>query len=293
MRSAVLCLALLLSWNARAEPQKISIPSLDGKLQVPGYWFAAQADGRRPAVLELHGCGGAFDSRGLLVGSYLRDAQLFNLEGIHVLALDSFSPRGHASICEIPLKQRTVNEDDRRADVYAALQWLARQPAVDAARIAVVGRSHGGSTVLTTMNGADDMVRSQAIRPRAAVALYPGCSRFARMRAYEPAAPLLVMIGELDDWTPAQRCVELRDKLARAHQDAGFELIVYPGSHHGFDGNALVFERRGLVTKSGTAHVGGNREARHQAYRRMFDYLSEQLQTPLRLSHDERFRSLQ
>jgi dienelactone hydrolase len=143
------------------------------------------------------------------------------------------------------------------------------------------------------MNGGDDMVRSQVVRPRAAVAFYPGCSRFARMPRYEPAAPLLVMIGELDDWTPAQRCVELRDKLARAHADAGFQLVVYPGSYHGFDGGALVFERRGLATQSGTAHVGGNREARQQAYRRMFDYLSEQLQVPLHLSHDERFVTLQ
>jgi dienelactone hydrolase len=293
MKLAVFLIGAFSSWLSFAEPQKISIPSLDGKLQIPGYWFAAQADGPRPAVIELHGCGGAFDSRGLLSAAYLRDAGFFNLEGIHVLALDSFSPRGLGSICEIPLKQRTVNEDDRRADVYAALQWLARQPGVDAARIAVVGRSHGGSTVLTTMNGADDMVRSQTLRPRAAVAFYPGCSRFARMRGYEPAAPTLLMIGELDDWTPAQRCVELRDKLAREHHDAGFELVVYPGSYHGFDGGALVFERRGLATKSGTAHVGGNREARQQAYRRMFDYLSAELQVPLRLSHDERFRALQ
>lgn len=45
--------------------------------------------------------------------------------------------------------------------------------------------------------------------------------------------PLLVLIGDKDDWTPAARC--------RALQQAGFrhpgliEIVYYPGAHHGFD----------------------------------------------------------
>ena len=292
MRSAFLGVALLLSWTAQAEPQKISIPSLDGRLQVPGYWFEAQADGRRPAVIELHGCGGAFDSRGRLIASVLRDARYFNLERIHVLALDSFTPRGLGSICEIPVSRRSIGDDDRRADVYAAMQWLARQPSVDAARIAVVGRSNGGSAVLSIMDLSDEAVRGQPLRPRAAVAFYPACGRFARMLRYELAAPLLLMIGELDDWTSARRCVELHEKVRRAHQQPGFELIVYPDSHHGFDGAGPLQIRKNLPTKSGSATVGGNLQTRKIAYRRMFDFLSEQLDTPLRLAHDERFRGM-
>jgi dienelactone hydrolase len=48
--------------------------------------------------------------------------------------------------------------------------------------------------------------------------------------------PLLVLIGDMDDWAPTAHC--------RALQQAGFrrpgfaEIIYYPGAHHGFDINA-------------------------------------------------------
>jgi dienelactone hydrolase len=273
-----------------AAPQVVSIPSQDGKLQLPGYWFEAKAGGPRPAVVSLHGCNGLHDSKGRLVPIHARDAVYFNREGMHLLALDSFTPRGRGSICQLPVGYRGVFPDDRRKDVYAALLWLAAQPNVDASRIALVGRSHGGSTVLSAMDRTASFVEAQRVRPRAAVALYPGCAGYVRVWSYEIAAPLLLMIGAADDWTPAPPCVELRDKVVRAQKDAAFELEVYADSHHGFDGLAQVRVLENLQTRSGKATVGGNPEARALAYRRMFDFLSVQMDVPLRLTHEQRFR---
>ena len=46
-------------------------------------------------------------------------------------------------------------------------------------------------------------------------------------------APTLVLIGEVDDWTPAERC---RDMVQHARPDgAAITLIVYPGAYHAFD----------------------------------------------------------
>ena len=46
-------------------------------------------------------------------------------------------------------------------------------------------------------------------------------------------APTLILIGDQDDGTPADRC---RDMVARARSDgAPIALIVYPGGHHNFD----------------------------------------------------------
>ncbi len=46
-------------------------------------------------------------------------------------------------------------------------------------------------------------------------------------------APTLVLIGEADDWTPAERC---RDMVAHSRPDgAAIALTVYPGAHHAFD----------------------------------------------------------
>jgi dienelactone hydrolase len=209
---------------------------------------------------------------------------------MHMLAVDSFTPRGEKSLCEIPVRERRVTMEHRRDDVFAAIQWLARQPGVDARRIAIVGYSHGGSTVLSAMDRTDAAVRSQALQPAAAIAYYPGCGRYADMWTYEVSAPLLLMIGELDDWTPAHHCERLHAKLKRAQQDVPFEFIFYPGSHHGFDGYGPLTVRTGLPTRSGTATVGGNPEARENSLRRMFDFLSVRLATPLALTHDERFQ---
>ena len=46
-------------------------------------------------------------------------------------------------------------------------------------------------------------------------------------------APTLVLIGEADDWNPAERC---REMVAHARPDgAKITLTVYPGAYHAFD----------------------------------------------------------
>jgi dienelactone hydrolase len=283
MKAAAMFLAACLSSAGfAAEPVRIVIPSQDGQLQIPGYWFEAPGAEPRPAVIGLHGCGGAFDSRGRLVPGWYRDSNYLDSQQMHLLVLDSFTPRGLKSICEIPNARRTLDEEDRRDDVFAAIRWLAQEPRVDKSRIALLGRSHGGQTVLSVLDRTAAAVNSQPIQPRAAIALYPGCSKYLRMIRYELSAPLLVMIGELDDWTPAARCVDLKEKVIRAQEDAKFELIVFPGSYHGFDGIAPVRVRENLGnTKSGKATVGGNPEAREQAQVKALEFLSRTLDVPL------------
>ena len=53
---------------------------------------------------------------------------------------------------------------------------------------------------------------------RAAVAFYPPCRRFKG----DMTAPTLILIGELDDWTPAEECrkmVEGRDDWGISRQE--------------------------------------------------------------------------
>ena len=53
--------------------------------------------------------------------------------------------------------------------------------------------------------------------------------------------PTLILIGELDDWTPADECRNLaegRDDYGISRQKGlgvPIELVVYPGAYHGFD----------------------------------------------------------
>ena len=66
-------------------------------------------------------------------------------------------------------------------------------------------------------------------RFRAAIAYYPLCVLPGVMMT----APMMILIGEADDWTPADRC---REMIAKARPDgAPIALTVYPGAHHAFD----------------------------------------------------------
>ncbi|HWG06402.1 MAG TPA: dienelactone hydrolase family protein, partial [Beijerinckiaceae bacterium] len=50
---------------------------------------------------------------------------------------------------------------------------------------------------------------------------------------YKPRAPVLILVGELDDWTPAAPCRQMVD-AARA-QGEPIDIKVYPGARHSFD----------------------------------------------------------
>jgi len=289
-RYFILLTALVVVGRATAGVETVSIPSQDGKLQLPGYWFQAATTERRPAVILLHGCDGTLDDKGQLMRTRFRVAELFNVEKIHLLVVDSFTPRGHKSICHIPSAQRSIDYTHRRDDAFAAIQWLARQEFVDKDRIAILGYSNGAGAVLKALDRTDKAVRDQSIQPKAGIAFYPPCDEFASMWNYEISAPLLLMIGELDDWTPAGGCRRLQDKVKRAQPTALFDLVIFPESYHGFDSAGPVKVRTGLNTRSHTAHVGGNPAAREQSHQRMFDFLSAHLNTPLSLTHEERLK---
>ena len=143
-----------------------------------------------------------------------------------VLQIDSFGPRGHPDgICG---NISAVSVQDRVADAHAAKDYLAGLPFVDMDRIAVMGMSHGGWTTLAAVENTylDDAVRTKPFK--AAVALYPHCEP----QLYRLDAPLLILIGDADDWTYSYRCegMELRDPIGHA-----VTLKVYPGATHAFD----------------------------------------------------------
>ncbi len=280
---------------------QVQIPLPQAAFTLPAYWFkleaaprandAGSALERRPVVIGLHGCGGALDTKGQLNPIWRRYAAYFAAERMHFVVPDSFSPRGVQSVCATPSRQRTVHETDRREDVFAAIAWLAEQPSVDPSRIFVLGWSHGGQTALLVADASDSFVKAQKIRPKAVAAFYPGCDQPLKMWTYQLEAPLLVMIGELDDWTRADTCAGLRDKVKRGQPGAPFELEIYLGSYHGFDGLGPVRTMENVGnTKSGKATVGGNPAAQKASHARLFEFVAAQTAEPLRLSHEERLK---
>jgi dienelactone hydrolase len=199
-----------------------------------------------------------------------------------VLFPDSFRPRGMESICAIKIGTRDITSANRRRDVLGALDWVEKRPEADASRIALLGWSHGGTTVLSANNRHFSEVVAHKVKPRAAIAFYPGCSTYLNSRdGYRPNAPLLLMIGEKDDWTPPKACVALQEKVKAQHPNDIFELRVYPDSYHNFDApNARLRVRRDVpngVNPGQGVTTGSNPVARKQAYAETVEFLRQRV----------------
>jgi dienelactone hydrolase len=249
---------------AAAAQQRIEVPSLDAPqgaaVTLPGYWFAAARSGRAPAWVLLHGCGGPYAGNGALSPRMHDYAKLLNQQGMHALVLDSLTPRGEKELCTQRTGQRRVTQTQRRRDALGALQWLAARDDVDVKRLGLLGWSNGGSTVLAATNAGHAEVAAAPVRPSHAVAFYPGCADEQR-RGYWPVAPLLLLLGAADDWTPIAPC----QALAEASSAPQPEVHVYTGAYHGFDGLGPVRVRAdvpGGVRPGAGVHVGGDAAAR-------------------------------
>ena len=186
----------------------MSFPSLDGEASAPvvltGFLFAPPVS-PAPAVALFHGCDGIYDRRA--PEQRMRDyAAFFNAAGFHVLVVDSLTPRYETELCTQRAGKRRVTLTNRRLDALGAVAYLAGRSDVDAQKIGIVGWSNGASTVLAATNLRHADVASALARPAFAVAFYPACEADLR-RGYEPAAPLLLLAGQLDDWTAAAPCV--------------------------------------------------------------------------------------
>jgi dienelactone hydrolase len=185
-----------------------------------GYLAKPEGAGPFPAVVGLHGCGGMSDTtKRKLVDELVG-------WGYVVLLVDSFATRAIDHDC---FKEILVIA--RMSDALGGLAFLAKQTFVDSQRVAVVGFSKGAGTALT-LSGSDSsstlFVRPSNLNFHAAIAFNPPC----RNAGARPLIPTLILIGSLDEWTPAADCSE---KVAAWGADkVPIELVVYPRVHHGF-----------------------------------------------------------
>ncbi len=235
---AILLLVLSVT-SASAQPVRfpgVAVgPSAAGP-EIPGWIYRPAGAGPFPAIILARTCAGTSahtEVWGKLLASW----------GYLVLAPDSFGPRGHKQVCT---NGSAVTGGMRVADIAGALKFLAERPDVQPGKIGLIGHSHGGWTVMRAVQKSYGL---GALGLKAAVAYYPSCApQFDR----DVDLPLLILIGDKDDWTPADRCRQL--------QAAGFakpelvQAIYYPNAYHSFDsrlpdrsvpGNASTMHRLG------------------------------------------------
>jgi len=213
--------------------------------QIPAELSKPDGPGPFPAVVIMHDCSGLGPRSSGAPGRWAKELVG---RGYVVIMPDSFSTRGHpAGVCTDSSRSRDDVSPARRVrDAYAALAHLRSLPYVDGTHVGLMGGSHGGSTTLTSMIAPDGdtdlLAKERRAGFAAAVALYPGCvaSRrtWSNAGVYRPVAPLLILIGDKDDWTPAEPC----RRLAEAAQQAGYPVTIkiYPGAYHSFDSGSRV-----------------------------------------------------
>jgi dienelactone hydrolase len=189
-----------------------------------------------PAVVVLHGCEGVSPHLG-------RWARWLAARGYVALVVDSFGPRRVSGDCP-PESPDDIPITARFDDAMGALRWLQDQPYVAKERVAAMGFSQGGVYAIAVINGPslERARRRGVLLPEpgfaTAVGVYPGgCFSLVKERVVRP---LLVLIGEADDWTPAAICREMVDSMRARGADAS--IVVYPGAYHYFDVEGLPLQ---------------------------------------------------
>ena len=186
------------------------------------------------AVVMLHGCSGPWKPWG-----NPWSARLVRW-GYVALQVDSFGPRGFPEgICE---REGAVGALTTAKDSHAAKAYLQRLSFVDPNRIGVMGMSPGGEAAIWAVQNTYivDVPRPDPFK--AAIAFYPYCVP-ALIRL---DAPLLVLTGEMDDWTPSGICERMTIEGPTDHE---MKLKVYPGATHAFDVAGMDHEYLGHTMK--------------------------------------------
>ncbi len=248
-----------------------------------------EGSGPFPAIVIMHDCSGLGPRSS---GAPGRWANELVGRGYVVVIPDSFSTRDHASgVCTDASSRRAEVSPYRRVrDAYAALAYVRALPYVDGSRVGLMGGSHGGSTTLASMvapvSDRDPLAREKRAGFAAAIALYPGCGarlggwRVTRQSGlsgpiteyagvYRPLAPLLILVGEIDDWTPAEPCRRLADVASAT----GYPVTtkIYAAAHHSFDSDRPTRYIEARINQNSPtgrgATTGGNPEAWSESIR--------------------------
>jgi dienelactone hydrolase len=274
LAAAALC-SLLAACAATGNGSSIVTTTPDGtEERIPSSLLKPEGAGPFPAVVMLHDCSGLGQRSS---GAPGRWANELVAHGYVVVIPDSFTTRGFPNgVCTDASRGPRVAPLQRARDAHAALAYLRTLDFVDGARVGLMGGSHGGSTTLIA-NMRDGFA--------AAVALYPGCATPTgkligdSSGVYRSLAPLLILVGELDDWTPAEPC----RKLAEAASKAGYPVAIkiYPGALHSFDSsNPPRYVAARLNMNSPTGHgatTGGNAAAWADSIREVLAFFGRNL----------------
>ena len=159
--------------------------------------------------------------------------------GIATFQLQSFKSRDETSTVGT---QNTVTHAMIILDSYRALEKLSENSKIDIEKVAITGWSLGGGvTLFSGWEPLMDAIDSDYTFA-AHLAFYPPCFVEPSILDFTDS-PIHILIGEIDEWTPSQPCLELVDLLDDNGTD--IDITVYEGAHHSFDRDSEVIVAEG------------------------------------------------
>ena len=240
---ALVSVALAIDSPSAITPETVVIPS--GQLHLKAFFWKPNGPGPFPTVLFNHGSGGADADHTAGLPITLAAERLAPLFLKHGYAFVYLFRRGQGlSADQGPFMQDILQREDSAKgkearqhlqfvlattdhldDVLAALAFLKATPAVDAKRIAIVGRSFGGQLTLLAAE-RDNAVRA-AVTVSAAAGSW-GRSPELRERlitAVDKSTAPIMLIQAANDYSTAPSYA-LADELERLHKP--HLLKIYP-----------------------------------------------------------------
>ncbi len=159
--------------------------------------------------------------------------EMYQTEGFATFELNSFKSRGITS---------TVGSQDQVTtaaiilDAYRALEKLSKHPNIDPEKVSITGWSLGGGVSLFSgwLPLKNAITKEYAFASH--LAFYPPCFINPENTDFTQA-PIHILAGEIDNWTPAEPCRLLVDKLK---EKTSIDITVYPNAHHSFDSEIAI-----------------------------------------------------
>ena len=159
--------------------------------------------------------------------------KMFQKNGFATFELNSFKSR---NIISTVGSQIEVTIASMILDAYRALELLSNHPNIDKNNVSITGWSLGGGVTLFSAWLPLKNAITKNLSFASHLAFYPACFINPEDISFSKS-PIHILIGELDNWTPSQPCIDLVRILKR---EINIDITVYKDSHHGFDRDSPV-----------------------------------------------------
>jgi dienelactone hydrolase len=253
-RYGVMLMTGILAAQAHAKIVTENVPYQHGDVALEGYLAYDDAvKDKRPGVLVVHEWWGLNDF------AKQKAREVAEL-GYVAFAVDMY---GKGVVTEDPEQagklagQFRGNNQLWRERAKAAYDVLAKNPRVDASKIAAIGFCFGGSTVIQLAASGADLA--------GIVSFHGGLMPLTEDDVKRIKAKMLILHGAADAHVPDEAVKAFEDSLRKGNVD--WQLIVYSGAKHAF--------MNPDADKLGMEGIGYQKQAAERAWREMREFFRE------------------